>query len=262
MAHYESIPAGFPCWLELGTTDQAAAKSFYTSLFGWSVTDYPMEPGVFYSMFSLGGGNVAAAYQLTPEMKAVGVPPHWAIYFAADSADETTARAKSLGAAVIMEPMDVMDVGRMAVLSDPSGAVFSLWQARSHKGFGVANEVNSLLWSELATRDLAASRDFYTKLFGWETKGHPSSPGAYLVCRNAGMDFGGIMQMTEEWGDAPPHWSCYWWVEECDRSVARLKELGGTVCVDPWYIRGVGRIAVCSDPQGAKFNLIQPEPME
>ncbi len=124
MAHFESIPAGFPCWLELETTDQAAAKNFYTSLFGWSVADYPMEPGVFYSMFSLGNRNVAAAYQLSPEMKAEGVRPHWAIYFAVDSADETTARARSLGAAVIMEPMDVMDVGRMTGGLFPQGRYF------------------------------------------------------------------------------------------------------------------------------------------
>ncbi len=212
-------------------------------------------------MFSLNGRNVAAAYQLSPGMIAEGVPPHWVIYFAVDSADETTARAKSLRAAVIMEPMDVMDVGRMAVLRDPSGAVFSLWQARRHKGFGVANEVNSLLWSELATRDLAGSRDFYTKLFGWEAQGHPSSPGSYLVCSKGEVGFGGIMQMTAEWGETPAHWSCYFWVDDCDRSVANIKELGGTVCVDPWDIQGVGRIAACSDPQGATFYLIKPQPM-
>ncbi len=262
MAKYESIPAGFPCWLELGTTDQAAAKTFYTSLFGWTVTDYPMGPDEAYSMFSLNGANVAAAFQLTPQMKADGVPPHWAIYFAVDNADESTALAKSLGAEIIVEPMDVMDVGRMSVLSDPTGAVFCLWQAKDHKGFGVANEVNSLLWTELATRDMAGSSEFYSKLFSWKTKAHPTSPGDYLICSNAGMDFGGIMKMSEEWGEAPPHWTCYYWVEQCDRSVARLKELGGAVIVGPFHIQGVGWIAVCADPQGAKFCLIQPEPME
>jgi uncharacterized protein len=154
-----------------------------------------------------------------------------------------------------------MDVGRMAVLSDPSGAVFGLWQARSHKGFEVASELNSLLWSELATHDLAGSRDFYTRLFGWETQGHPSSPEGYLVCRKSGVGFGGIMRMTDEWGDAPPGWFCYFWVEDCDRSVAELKQLGGSACTEPWDIQGVGRIAACSDPQGARFYLIKPQPM-
>jgi hypothetical protein len=212
-------------------------------------------------MFSLRGRSVAAAYQLSQKDIGKGVPPHWSLYFAADNTDKTVMRAKSLGAAVIMDPTDVTDVGRMAVLGDPSGAVFNLWQARRHKGFEVTNEVNALLWSELATRDLTGSRDFYTKLFGWEAQGHPSSPEGYLVCSKGGVSFGGIMQMTEEWGDTPAHWSCYFWVEECDQGVARTKELGGSVCIDPWDIQGVGRIAACSDPQGARFYLLKPQPM-
>jgi uncharacterized protein len=262
MPHFESIPAGFPCWLELGTTDQQAAKNFYTSLFGWTVADFPMGPDGTYSIFSLGSDQVAAAYKLTPQMEAEGVPPNWCIYFAVENVDESTVQAKGLGAAVIMGPMDVMDAGRMSVLSDPAGAVFCLWQSKSHRGFGVAQEVHSLLWSELATRDMEGAEKFYSSLFGWQTKGHPTSPGEYLICSNAGMDFGGIMKITEDWGDVPPHWTPYYWVKSCSESVDKVKELGGTACVGPFHVPGVGWIAVCDDPQGAKFCLIEPQPME
>ncbi len=257
MAQFESIAPGFPCWLELATADRASAKGFYTSLFGWSVTDFPMGPDDWYSMFSINGRNVGAAYQLSPEMKARGVPNQWAIYFAVESTDGAVARASSLGASVLVAPTDVMDVGRMAVLKDPSGAAFSLWQAGSHKGVGIANEPGALAWTELATRDLTGAGAFYSKLFGWETRDHPILPGGYLICKNAGTDFGGILRMTEEWGDVPPHWSVYWQVSDCNSSAAKIKELGGTICRGPWDIPGVGRLAVCSDPQGAMFYLIQ-----
>src|SRR5579864_8638659 len=136
MAQIEKHEPGSFCWIELGTTDQTAAKDFYTKLFGWTVQDFPMGPTEFYSMFSLQGSNTAAAYAIRQEQRAQGVPPHWMLYVATESADDTAKRASEAGGKVLAPPFDVFTVGRMAVLQDPTGATFSVWQPNSHKGTG------------------------------------------------------------------------------------------------------------------------------
>jgi predicted enzyme related to lactoylglutathione lyase len=125
-------PGSF-CWIELATTDGEAAKKFYGELFGWEAQDNPMGPGMVYTMLKLNGKDVGALYEKGEEMKQV--PTHWASYVSVESADEIAAKAKSLGGAVIMEPFDVMEHGRMAVITDPTGAVFSIWQDKQHKCF-------------------------------------------------------------------------------------------------------------------------------
>src|SRR6516165_8951477 len=135
IAHH---PPGAFCWIELATTDQNAAKSFYGSLFGWSVKDFPMDPDNFYSMFQLEGSDAAAAYTLRAEQRAQGVPPHWMLFVAVQSADDAASRAAELGATVLAPAFDVFDVGRMAVLQDPTGATFSVWQPKQHTGIGIA----------------------------------------------------------------------------------------------------------------------------
>ena len=257
MPQFDSIPAGNPAWVELGTTDQNAAKHFYTSLLGWNVTDSPIGETEMYSMFDIGGRNVAAAYTLNAQMLAQGVPPHWMTYFATDSADATADKVESLGGKVMAPPFDVFDFGRMAAFQDPTGAFFSVWQPGTHKGMGLAYEPNTLCWSELATRDPEGAEKFYKELFGWQTNSHPAAPGGYLELKNGKSSFGGILKMTEEFGNAPPHWAVYWQVSDCDASAAKLKELGGTLHHGPFDMPSVGRIAVCADPQGANFYLIQ-----
>jgi hypothetical protein len=125
------------CWVELATSDGAAAKKFYTSLFGWTVDDVPGGGGI-YTMLQKNGKDAGALYQLGPEQQ--GVPPHWNSYVCVQSADGTAAVAKKLGGNIIMEPFDIMEHGRMAVVQDPTGAVFSLWQPKGHIGAQVVNE--------------------------------------------------------------------------------------------------------------------------
>ena len=163
----EHAPGSF-CWIELATTDGEGAKKFYGELFGWEGQDNPMGPDMVYTMLKLNGKDVGALYQKGEEMKQV--PTHWASYVAVESADEIAAKAKSLGATVMMEPFDVAEHGRMAVITDPTGATFSIWQPKQHKGVGVKGETNTLCWNELLTNDTAKAADFYTKLFGWKTK--------------------------------------------------------------------------------------------
>jgi len=247
---------GAPCWFELATTDQSAAKTFYSQLFGWSVNDVPIGEGMLYSMYQLGGRDVGAGYTMMPDMVAAGVPTHWAVYFAAASADGTAQKVTELGGSIIQPPFDVMEHGRMAVCKDPEGAVFSLWQPKSHTGATAMGELNTVCWSELATRDMQKAAQFYVALFGWDTK---RSAGAmeYTEFMAGGQPRGGLLQMTEMWQGIPAHWGIYFRVADCDAAVAKVKELGGAIKHGPFDAPGVGRIAVAADPQGAMFSLIK-----
>jgi predicted enzyme related to lactoylglutathione lyase len=154
-----------------------------------------------------------------------------------------------------MGPIDVMEEGRLAILSGPTGAVFSVWQPKRHGGIQVMDEIHSLCWCELATPDREKAKAFYGKLFNWELK--QSGPSDYVEIHNRGKAIGGMLQMDERWGDVPPNWTPYFLVANCDQSVAKAKQLGGDVKMGPMEIPHVGRFAVIADPQSAVFQIIQ-----
>lgn len=158
--------SGSFCWVELSTNDAAAARSFYTGLFGWSTRDVPLQECSVYTIFQKDGRDVAAMFAGMPDAP----PPNWMSYIAVDNVEEALVRAKELGGNMLAEPMDVFDLGRMAVIIDNQGAVFSVWQARRHIGVGVRDEANTLCWNELQARDMDAGRRFYPPLFGWRMK--------------------------------------------------------------------------------------------
>ncbi len=251
MPNVESHAPGNFCWIELGTTDQAEAKRFYQSLFGWEAADQPMGPGETYTLFKKAGRDVAAGYRLRPDQK--GVPPHWQVYVRVASADEATAKAKGLGGTVLAAPFDVFDAGRMAVLQDPTGAVFAVWEPRRNTGLGVVDEPGAFCWAELMASDLSRSATFYKSLLGWGTKDDPR----YVEWTLGGRSIGGMIQIQKDWGEVPPHWLVYFQVEDCDRSVEKAKGLGAKVAMGPQDFPGVGRIALLKDPQGAYFYMIR-----
>ncbi len=255
MATVHEYSLGTPCWFELGTTDQAAAKEFYGKILGWVAQDTPMGPDGYYTMFQLDGRSAGAAYTLPPKLTAQGIGPRWVVYFATPDVDASTAKAAELGGTIITPPFDVMDVGRMSNCKDPGGGTFSLWQAKSHNGAGVLNENNAVGWSELATRDTEQAREFYTGLFGWKTKS-AASLATYLEFSTDEQPRGGLLPMGDERGDAESHWGIYFMVADCDATVDRAKELDATVRFGPFSAPGVGRIAALLDPQGAAFSLI------
>lgn len=257
MAVIEKHVPGTFCWAELGTTDTSGAKRFYTGIFGWSPDDMPMGENQVYTMLKIDGREMGALYELNPEQRGQGVPPHWMLYVAVESADSAAAKAKQLGATVLAGPFDVFDAGRMAVIRDPQGATFSVWQARTHSGSKIGQVAGTLCWSELATTDPAAATHFYTGLFGWGTKVSDMGPVRYTEWLNQGQPTGGMMQMPEQWKEAPPHWMPYFQVEDCDGSAAKARELGGKILHGPEDIPNVGRFAVIRDPQGAVFSIIR-----
>ncbi len=260
MAIIEKLIPGSICWLELATTDQAAAKQFYGALFGWSAREFPMGPGGVYTIFQLKDRDCAASYTLPPDMRELGIPPHWAIFIAVKNVDESTRRAVELGATALCEPFDVMDKGRMAGIRDPGGAVFCLWQEIHHSGIGIAGEPNSYVWADLNTPDREGAKEFYSGLFGWKfVTGEGKAESTYWHIVNDERGIGGIPPVEFQPKGAPPHWMIYYHVADCDASCGKATDLGAKTIVPPMTIEGTGRMAVLADPQGAVFALFQPK---
>src|ERR1017187_3672103 len=195
MPNIDKHALGAFCWFELATTDQAGAKKFYQSLFGWSAEDSPMGPNDYYTMFRVGGRDAAAVCTIRPEQRAAGVPSNWMIYIAVANAEATAKLAGELGATVVAPPFDVMDFGRMAVIKDPTGAMFSIWQPMSHVGTRVVEEHGTVVWADLSGADQARAGEFYSKLFGWKMlsskEGPAAKPGDYYHIANGEAFIGG-----------------------------------------------------------------------
>jgi predicted enzyme related to lactoylglutathione lyase len=250
------LAPGTFCWCEVGTADAAAAKKFYGELFGWTTTDVPAGDAGTYTMIRLDGRDVGGLYELSKEMREQGVPPHWLAYVKVASADATAAKAGELGGRVVMGPFDVMTAGRMAVVQDPTGGTFALWQPKEHAGAGAMGEVGSPCWHELISTDKAEAGAFYAALLSWQME---SFLGAmdYTIFKQEEKSVAGLMQRTEEMGEVPSHWMIYFAVEDCDASAEKAARLGGEVCVPPTDIPQVGRFAVLADPGGAMFAVIR-----
>ena len=252
----EHAPGTF-CWVELGTTNSEAAKRFYNSLFGWSIEDLPDSSGMVYTLLQVEKSDIAALYQMSAEQQSQGISPNWLSYVSVKSADEAAARAKELGGKVMMGPADVPGAGRLAVMSDPQGALFAVWQPGHHIGARIVNEPRTLCWNELVTFDEQAAIEFYTSLFGWKAQALPMESMSYTVFQNGERPAGGCMKITPSMGPVPPHWLVYFAVEGCDEMVEKAKSAGGTVLVQPTDIPRIGRFSVLQDPQGAAFAVIR-----
>jgi len=247
---------GTLCWIELATTNQAGAKDFYSSLFGWTPVDSPMGPDAFYTIFQLNGQQAAAAFAMNAEEQRT-VPVHWHLYVAVDSADAAVIRAQELGGKVIEGPFDVQTFGRMAVLQDPTGAFFSVWQSKDHIGMTVAHENGAFCWADLSTPDPARAKQFYEGLFGWKIGPAPNYPPEYLVIQQNGRPMAGIGPAAQRNPQVPPHWMLFFLAADVDGIAAKAKELGGTLHLAPMSM-GDARMAVLADPQGAAFSVIRP----
>jgi predicted enzyme related to lactoylglutathione lyase len=256
MANITTHPAGSFCWIELSTTDQNAAKNFYTSLFGWSVVDSPMGPDDFYSIFKLDGRDTGAACTLRKDQRDQGVPPHWMLYIAVNSADEAATKAAQLGGKVLAPAFDVLDVGRMAILQDPTGANFCVWQAKSPSGIGIGGD-GTLCWADLSTPDPKRAAEFYSGLLGWQIIADEHDPSGYLHIRNGEQFIGGIPPANMKFPNAPPHWLIYFQVADCEATAAKAAKSGAKLLMPPRLMEKVGTIGIVADPQGAVFAIFK-----
>ena len=256
MSEISSYEPGTPSWVDLGTPDLEASVSFYESLFGWSIPEGPnSEQTGGYRQAMRDGKPVAGMMPLMQE----GQPPAWSSYVAVADAGATASAVTDAGGKVLAEPMEVMDLGRMAVFADPGGAVFGIWQAGTFAGAGVVNEPVSLSWNELNTRDPDGAKQFYEAVFGW-TAEETEMPdgGTYNMWHRDGADaiVGGMLDIRGRLPDEiPAHWLAYFAVADCDATVEKAKELGGQVNFGPMDLPA-GRFAVLTDPHGAHFGVI------
>ena len=237
-------------WHEQVSPDPKQAESFYTQLFGWGTETF--KPGeVDYAMIATGGqmhGGFSTAAEGAP-------PPHWLGHVRVENVDETIEKVKGAGGKVAFGPIAMSEVGRMAIAVDPQGAAVGIYEpeTESPDGAGV------FVWDELVTPDVDAAQRFYEGVFGWTTSDMGPEYRGYRILNVGETGIAGLMALPEDWG-LPPHWQPYVFVEDPDATVAKAKELGGRVAMEPMDIPKVGRIAVLLDAQGAKFGIIRPEP--
>lgn len=286
---------GVPCWVEVSEPDPEAALEFYGGLFGWQFesvaapgakSDYFIARGesssssIFDTSGALRSGDIAAIRSISPEASPTAM---WNTYFWVDSADEAASRVRDSGGRVVKEPFDFLNACRMAVLTDPEGATFSVWEARGHKGAQLVNDPGAVVFNNLNTRAVAAARSFYGSVFGWRTAGigggaegwtlpgygdwleREHHPGLRQQMATAGAPpgfedvVGSIIPIAADQPDTPPHWSVTFATADTDATAAKATELGGRVIVPPfdapWSTDTYTiRITVIGDPQGATFT--------
>jgi predicted enzyme related to lactoylglutathione lyase len=229
----------------------AKAREFYGDLFDWVVQPGGPETGG-YSVAELNGRGVAG---IGPKMGLPEAPTMWTTYLATSDAEATAAKVRRSGGQLIAEPMDVTDVGRMAVAVDPAGAVFGVWQARAFPGAQIVNEPGAMSWNEQMSHDLEASKAFYAAVFGYEYS--DSSGGlSYATFKVHGKDAGGIGGYHAGLpADTPASWRVYFGVADTDASVVRVQANGGSVIWEP-IEHPYGRLSTVADDQGARFSLL------
>jgi predicted enzyme related to lactoylglutathione lyase len=257
MSERTSYEPGTPCWVELsGTPDIEASERFYRDLLGWEIPEQPgsAEMGG-YRRAQLNGRDVAGA---SPKMQD-GQPCVWATYVSVDDADATLAKVRDGGGQVIVEPMDVMGLGKMAVFTDPTGAVCGIWEPGTFVGAELVNEDGTFGWNELGTRDVPAAREFYGNVFGWSVEERDMGEmGTYYIWKDGDAVRGGMADLTGMApDDVPPHWLVYFTVADADAAVETTKASGGQLLNGPIDI-SVGRLAILQDPQGAPFAVMAP----
>ena len=245
-------------YADLATTDLDAARTFYTDLFGWKVNEQPMseDPKDVYLMFEQNGKTVCAASRQRPEQAAQNVPPMWNIYFTVSDVDLRAKEAEAAGGTVHAPPFDVFDAGRMAVVSDPNGAFFCLWQPKENIGAQVMHEPNTLDWAECGTTDVKKAQDFYTQVMGWSKEEMDMGEGKTYTLFNVGdKPCCGLMESPMPMS----YWSIYFDVSDCKQMTDKARSMGAQVMLDADTAEGVGTFSILTDPQGAMFGLITPE---
>ncbi|MEA2460593.1 MAG: uncharacterized protein QOH90_770 [Actinomycetota bacterium] len=255
MTEYAKHELGTFSWADLNTTDLDAAIGLYTDLFGWTVNTQEIPGGGVYAMFQKNGKDVAAASLGNPD--APDVPPHWNVYVTVEDAEQAAKQAEAAGGSIIAPAFDVMDVGRMAVIADPTGAIFNVWQPMSNIGAELLGEEGALSWAELLTNDTDKAGAFYAEVFGFAlTPFGPEDPsGSYTVFTKGETQVAGMMKSPM--ADMPPSWGIYFTADDVDGVADKVKAAGGSWYMEPTDMPMVGRIAVLADPQGAAFGVIK-----
>jgi uncharacterized protein len=249
----DNLPVGAPVWVDLFTTDPDRARAFYGEIFGWTSEDAGEEFG-HYINFSRNGTRVAGGMR---NDGASGRPDSWSVYLSTADAEATVAKATSHGGQVAIEPMQVGELGTMAYVIDAGGAMIGMWQPAEFGGIGLQAEHGAPSWFELHTRDYDASVQFYHDVFGWTTEvASATAEFRYTTLSSRDQQYAGIMDASGFLPEGvPAQWSIYFGVDDTDKALARIVDLGGAV-VTPAEDTPYGRLATATDPTGAEFKLI------
>lgn len=248
-------PNGAPCWIDLTTGDSERAREFYSGLFGWTAEEPSPEFGGYFE-FRKDGLRVAGCMGRAPGQEG---PDVWTVHLSTPDARETLRAARARGGSVAVDVMDVADLGTSVLLTDPSGARVGAWQPGSHQGFGIVYENDAPCWFELHTLDYPAALDFYRDVFGWTTEvASDDDQLRYALLKPGTTQLAGIMDETSGAvvTPSPSHWTVYFGVADADAAAARIRELGGTIVMEPTDTP-YGRLAAATDCTGAAFNLMQ-----
>ncbi|MET7750062.1 VOC family protein [Micromonospora sp. NPDC005367] len=251
------IPPGAPAWVDLVTTDLPGAARFYAPLFGWAVAEADRQPATDgHLVFHQQGKPVAGAgLRADPQQ-----PPAWMPYLATDDAEATCQRVTAAGGWILSEPIDVPGSRRTALLADPAGASFGVWQSLGMPGAEVFDVPGSLTWPELATREWDGAKEFYGSVFGWTADDQPMGPINYTTWHLDDRPVAGMMPMIgDDWGELQSHWMVYFAVSDTDAVADEAQRLEGLVSVPPTDLTR-GRFAVLTDPQGAFFSILGATP--
>jgi hypothetical protein len=253
MAEAKTAIANKPVWIDLSSSDPAASRAYYATLFGWKAEPDPNMGG--YALAKIGGKDVAG---IGPTQMP-NQPTAWTVYIGSNDADETVKKVEAAGGNVVAPPMDVADQGRMAVFQDPTGAYIGIWEAKNMSGTQVSEAPNSYGWAELSARGFEKAGSFYKKVFGWGEKKSDmgAGMGTYTEFQHNGESIAGGMEMNPMVPAAvPSYWMVYFTVDNVDKAFKKATEAGGKEMLAPQDMPG-GRFAIVSDPQGASFGLLK-----
>ncbi|CAM5607499.1 hypothetical protein SAVIM338S_05548 [Streptomyces avidinii] len=249
---------GTPCWSSLMVHSLGTTEEFYADLFGWEYEPGPEQLGQ-YVRAMLDGREVAGIGELPPDRH---LPVAWTTYIATDDADATAEAIRSCGGTVAVGPLDAGAAGRVAICSDPLGAIFGLWQAEAPLASRRPGTPGTPVWNELITQDTSTVGKFYEHVFGHEARKHSTASADfdYLTLLLRGRPVAAVHGVGRSLPhDRGPHWMTYFEVEDTDAAADRVLRLGGRI-VQPPRDGLSGRLATVADPEGAVFTLVHGMP--
>ncbi|MBV8990745.1 MAG: VOC family protein [Solirubrobacterales bacterium] len=263
MSERSEYPPGVPCWIETLVADPEATMGFYSELFGWDFAGpgaMPGDPPGSYSVARLRDRDVAGI----GSRPQASMPPAWTTYISVANVEEAVQRASAAGADVLAGPTNAAPAGRLAVLADPAGAVFGLWEAELRQGAQLVNEPSAWAMSGLQTTDPAGAKAFYGELFGWSHEAFDAGGAELTLCRMPGYVGGephqpvprdvvaALLPIAGE--QTQSFWGVDFWIDDADAAAAKAAQLGGSVLVAPHDTPGF-RNTILADPNGAAFSV-------
>ncbi|MBB3052122.1 hypothetical protein FHS23_003151 [Prauserella isguenensis] len=248
------LAAGTPCWVELATPDESAARAYYEQLFGWTfaVKRDPATVNHRYNIATLDGWEVGGMYEAGRNQ-----PTGWVPHLAVTNAAATAEWVHHLGGVVTLGPVEIPGRGAIVHALDPSGTPVVFWQLADSWTFA-RSLPGSFSGSDLNTHDAARADDFYDKLFGYASHQIGTDGIDYLEWRLGAEPVIYRYVLPQEDAGRSPHWMVYLQVDPhrgTDAVAGQSLMLGGSVITPP-FDTPFGRVAVLADPGGAVFSVV------